>query len=350
MGCGSSAARYTVERKQLDTASPADCTQELEVDVKRIVNKDSPHSPPHTPSTDSQLSSSDWSSSHELIDDRFEESCLEQSKGNPKFEFVPGALSEEEIHGIQTFADQHLGLDESSVYFMRRKKAIAFVFVLHGRVYSMEQNYFVQHESYNDFSGGIRRPFAKISDSCLQNELNAVVLRFVEYNKIPDKAIMLIQIQTSEVDRSEEGEFRRQLSITGQGIHTDGHEKAMLVCIRRKNVTGAMNQYYADLNGKQPLCEPRILQEGDASFFTDNELYHYVSPAGPADPTEDMARTMLLMHYPAEEVLVGAPSSRNNQGARASNVKLRETHQNSCPGLIENPHVERWDALSYPKL
>lgn len=254
---------------------------------------------------------------------------------SPKFQFIPGMLSEEEIHGIQNFANQHLGIDESSAYFMRRKKAIAFVFVLHGKVYSLEQNYFVQHESYNDFSGGIRRQFAKISDSILQNELHKVVLRFAEHNGIPDKAIMLIQIQTSEVDRSEEGEFRRQLSITGQGIHTDGHEKAMLVCVRRQNVMGAMNQYYEDLDGKQPLCEPCVLQEGDASFFTDNELYHYVSPAGPAVPTEDMARTMVLMHYPAEEALTGTASPKNTRGTRRSLIKLREDGK---------------DALTYPKL
>ena len=172
-----------------------------------------------------------------------------------------------------------------------------------------------------------------------------MVSRFAKYNNIPDKAIMLIQIQTSEVDRSEEGcqdpnPKERRRSITGQGIHTDGHEKAMLACVRRKNVTGAENQYFADLDGKQPLCQPRVLQEGDISFFTDNALYHYVSPAGPAVPTEDMARTMLLMHYPAEDVLVGAANPNNDGGTRKSDVKLRE-------------HIRRGslhDALTYPKL
>jgi len=258
---------------------------------------------------------------------------------NPPFEFAPGMLGEEQLKAIRNFADEHLGLDESSAFFARRKKAIAFVFVLHGRVYSMEQSYFVQHESYNDFSGGYRRPFAKITDDVLQNELHEVVLRFVEYNKIPDKAIMLLQIQTSEVDRCEEGEMRRQQSITGQGIHTDGHEKAMLLCIQRKNVTGAMNQYYADLDGKQPLCQPCVLEEGDASFFKDNELYHYVSPAGPAEPTKDMARTMLLMHYPAEDVLVGESSPKNKRGSRRSFIKLR-THQSIDAAKCELEELE----------
>jgi len=325
MGCGSSAARYSVEHKQLGA-------QEDELaDVDSRVSTASP--------AVSLSGISDECASHELVSDKHSESCEEQGNVKPKFEFVPGALSQEEIQGIQSFADEHLGPDESSVHFMRRKKAIAFVFLLHGRVYSMEQNYFVQNEGYNDFSGGLRRPFAKISDQILQKELHAVVLRFAEYNNIPDKAIMLIQIQTSEVDKTEEGEVRRQLSITGQGIHTDGHEKAMLMCLRRKNVTGAMNQYYGDLDGKQPLCEPRVLEEGDASFFTDNELYHYVSPAGPADPTEEMARTMLLMHYPAEDVLVGASSPKNNGGTRESKVKLRESLR-----------TDEKDALSYPKL
>jgi len=342
MGCGSSAARYTVERTELDKADAGDRKHDVGLNIERVVEAPdllsvSTASPIGTPS---ESSNSDGCAGHEIVGDKCEESCVEQScaeqsDDNPKFQFIPGALSEEEIHGIQSFADQNLGIDESSVYFMRRKKAIAFVFVLHGRVYSLEQNYFVQHESYNDFSGGIRRPFAKISDEFLQKSLHAVVFRFVEYNKIPDKAIMLIQIQTSEVDRSEEGEVRRRLSITGQGIHTDGHEKAMLACVRRKNVKGAENRYFADLDGKQPLCEPRVLQEGDISFFTDNELYHYVSSAGPAVPTEDMARTMLLMHYPAEDVLVGTSSPNNNGGTRPSETKLRENVR---------------DALSYPKL
>lgn len=310
MGCGSSAvldaaAPYTVERTKLATADAGDCKQDD-------------------------------------VGGKCEESCAEQINDNPGFQFVPGALSEEEIRGIQSFADGNLGLDESSVHFMRRKKAIAFVFVLLGRVYSLEQNYFVQNESYNDFSGGIRRPFAKISDDFLQNHLHAVIFRFAEYNKIPDKAIMLIQIQTSEVDKSEEGEVRRRLSITGQGIHADGHEKAMLACVRRNNVTGAENQYFADLDGKHPLCQPRVLQEGDISFFTDNELYHYVSSAGPEDPTVDMARTMLLMHYPAEDVLVGAANPNNDGGTRKSEIKLREYERRvSRRGSLR-------DALSYP--
>merc|ERR1712086_1188006 len=304
-------------------------------------------------------SGSSISDSDEIVGGKCEESCSDQSNENPRFQFFPGALSEEEIHGIQSFADENLGLDESSVHFMRRRKAIAFVFVLHGKVYSLEQNYFVQNESYNDFSGGIRRPFAKISDDFLQKNMHAVIMRFAEYNKIPDKAIM--QIQTSECDKSEETftqveeevtQKSRRRSITGQGIHTDGHEKAMLACIRRNNVTGAENQYFADLDGNQPLCQPRILQEGDISFFTDNELYHYVSSAGPAVPTEDMARTMLLMHYPAEDVLVGVANPNNNGGTRKSDIKLRES-KSDIKLREQNTKHRRGslaDALSYPKL
>jgi len=117
----------------------------------------------HTISADPPIGTLSGSSSsgrlagHEIVGgDTCEESCAEQrNDDNPKFQFLPGALSGEEIKGIQSFADENLGLDESSVYFMRRRKAIAFVFVLLGRVYSLEQNYFVQNESYNDFSGGM---------------------------------------------------------------------------------------------------------------------------------------------------------------------------------------------------
>merc|ERR1712151_363578 len=106
---------------------------------------------------------------------------------------------------------------------------------------------------------------------------------------------MLVQIHTSEAEGSD-ADVCTPRSVTGQGIHTDG---------------------------KEPLCTPRILQEGDVSFFKDNELFHYVSPAGPEDPSEDMARTMLLIHYPAEEVLVGGISPKNDLGTRAAGVKLR---------------------------
>jgi hypothetical protein len=248
------------------------------------------------------------------------------------YRFVDGFMNTEQIAAVKDWCKDGLGDDPTSSFFISRKKAIAFVLVFDNMVFSLEQSYFNQHQDYNDFSGGFRRHYSKIPDDFIQTHLLQSILRFKEFYGVPDKGIMLIQIQQSHIDAIHQAEasgpkspLKKASSITGQGIHTDGHERAMIVCLERSNVKGALNSFFADLGGKTRLSEEKSLQEGQAVFFKDNSLFHYVSPATHEVPELPLDRTVMLMHYPAEDVLTGEKRSANNLGTRKSELKLRNS-------------------------
>jgi hypothetical protein len=246
------------------------------------------------------------------------------------FEYVPRLLDSNELQPIKEYACTSLGEDPSSKYFITRTKSIAFVLVIGDNVYPLERNYFVQNSAYNDFSGGYRRYYSTISNDLLQSSLKRSILDFASYWRIPDRSIVLIQLQCSTIDPPEASTSSEAKTyaetkndVTGQGIHTDGSDRAMLLCCERDNVRGAENSFHASLAGDKPLCPPRALAEGDALYFKDNALFHHVSDAFPADPARPMRRTMLLMHYPGDIYLDGGRNPRNALPTRAASVVLR---------------------------
>eukprot|EP00984_Skeletonema_dohrnii_P004998 scaffold1769_cov132-Skeletonema_dohrnii-CCMP3373.AAC.15 len=184
------------------------------------------------------------------------------------------------------------------------------------------QNISFRNSGYNDFSGGYKRFYKLIPEDMLKSEAKSVILQFKRYYNIPDGTIMLVQIQSSIIEPSTSLSSSRT-SVTGQGIHTDGHSQAILVCLERKNVSGAENSFFKDLNGTEQIGKGKILNEGDAVLFRDNELYHYVSPALPKDTSKLMRRSVMLVHSPADNVLDGTISKENSLGRRESFVKLR---------------------------
>ena len=114
--------------------------------------------------------------------------------------------------------------------------------------------------------------------------------------------------------------------MTGQGIHTDGADRAMLVCLHRGDkLEGAENVFHASLDGMEPLCEELPLQNREGLYFKDNSLYHTVTRAqvGKYQNLEQVSRTMMIMHAPAEIYMQGLPNPNNTLGANESDVKLR---------------------------
>ena len=81
---------------------------------------------------------------------------------------------------------------------------------------------------YNDFSGGYRRHYAKIADEFLQEHLRRPILAFAAYYGLPERGLILLQIQASEIAPGDAaaGARDRAGSVTGQGIHTDGANRA----------------------------------------------------------------------------------------------------------------------------
>ena len=178
-------------------------------------------------------------------------------------------LREEDRAGLVEFAATGLGPDPSSQSFTSRKKALAFVLRLESKLYLLDRDHFNQPVEVNDFSGGYARRFQKIPEAIIHRFLSKTIQEFCDYNAIPDREVVMLQLQESEIDDLS----KRSSSLTGQGIHTDGHYKAGIVVVKRSNVAGGATVFHSKLNGSEPL-HSTVLDEGDATFFQDNQIYH----------------------------------------------------------------------------
>ena len=245
--------------------------------------------------------------------------------GKPRFEHIQETMSEEDRQRI--LKNVVLDEDPSSKHFAQRLKAIRFATIINGRVQTFTQNYFLQDAEYNDFSGGYRRYYGLINEELFEPDapIAKVVLEFAKYYSIPEKTCILIQIQTSYFDQIPKN---HRASVAGQGIHTDGADRAMLVCLHRGElIEGAENVFHDSLDGTEELCEGMPLQNREGVYFKDNSLYHHVTRAGVRGKPKNrdqVSRTMMIMHAPAEIYLQGLPNPNNTLGTNDSFVKLRD--------------------------
>lgn len=214
-----------------------------------------------------------------------------------------------------------LGPDPSSDYFTKRTKNVAYVLCINGEWFQIRAHCFTQPKQYNDFSGGYKRCYREMPKQFLDCEATKKVLNAFKlaYN-IPDNEPVLVQVQTSHVTVENAGQC-----LTGQGIHSDGADRAMLVCLERNNIEGAENAIYADLDGRS-LIDPFILNEGHGMLWHDNQVFHDVQPAQVVNPETEGTRTVLIAHYPAIHYLKGTANANNTLGTNSveDSRRLRE--------------------------
>jgi len=256
------------------------------------------------------------------------------NRSRPSFEQFEGFIEEEHrAKLVLDVKDVVLDQDPSSKYFAERCKMIRFATVIGGKLQLFSQNYFVQDAAFNDFSGGYKRYYTLIPDHIMTGAMSNMVMKFVEYYDVPEKTVLLIQIQTTYLNPRKGS----KQSITGQGIHTDGTERVGMVCLHRGSaVRGAANQFHKSLDGTEPLCNPFVLNPGDAVFFKDDELYHCVSPGSCSSIEDDAeehnpacARTILLIASPAEDQMIGKLTKTTNRlSRRPSAISLRDLEGN----------------------
>lgn len=200
-----------------------------------------------------------------------------------------------------------LGPDPTSKTFATRAKSIGFVICFHGKWFQISQDFFNQASDYNNASGGYRRYYRQLPLDFIESPVSQRLLNnFKSLYDIPDGQLVLLQVQTSQITEENEGKC-----LTGQGIHSDGADKAMLVILKRSNVVGARSSVYTDVNGLAPIVSPTALQEGEVLFWKDNEVYHYVEPAALSEKSKIGERTVLIAHYPAMHYITGRSNPNN---------------------------------------
>lgn len=214
-----------------------------------------------------------------------------------------------------------LGSDPSSQHFTKRTKSIAYVMCIEGQWFQLRADFFSQPQQYNDFSGGYKRFYRELPAQFLGCTATQKVLStFQKTYGLPEKELMLVQVQTSHINHNTINQC-----LTGQGIHSDGADRAMLVCLQRDNVIHAESAIYHDLNGQRAVLDPFILEEGHGLLWQDNQVFHHVAPAHLADTHTDGSRTVLIAHYPAFHYLIGKTNPNNTLGTNqvSSNRRLR---------------------------
>ncbi len=233
-------------------------------------------------------------------------------------------LSQSEAHDLIASCGE-LGPDPSSKYFAERTKNIAYVICIDEQWYQIRLDYFTQPHQYNDFSGGYRRYYQEMPREFLECRATRKVLSaFKAAYSIPDKEPILVQVQKSHVTFANQDKC-----LTGQGIHSDGADRAMLACLARENIMGARNAIYADLAGDRALIDPFLLEEGHALMWHDNQVFHHVEPAQVIDPHRQGSRTVLIAHYPATHYMSGRTNPNNTLGTQLvdSSKRLREQRE-----------------------
>ncbi|NJN39508.1 MAG: 2OG-Fe dioxygenase family protein [Acaryochloridaceae cyanobacterium CSU_3_4] len=188
--------------------------------------------------------------------------------------FITPILTKHEAAELMAACGE-LGPDPSSTYFTKRAKNIAYVICLEGQWFQIRADYFIQPQEYNDFSGGYKRSYREMPKEFIDcSATQKVLFAFKSAYQIPDKEPVLVQVQTSHINANNAGQC-----LTGQGIHSDGADRAILVCLDRNNITGANNAVYGDLAGHQVILPAFQLEEGHAMLWHDDKVFHHVGPA-----------------------------------------------------------------------
>lgn len=182
-----------------------------------------------------------------------------------------------------------------------------------GKFRKLSQNFFIQPKVYNEHpkEGGNKRSYKLLSDEVVGSSPIVKLLNlYKEHFSITPGTSVLINLQTSLEERMDG-------DITEQGIHTGGVDNAMVMCLERKNVMGAVSEIFEDVEGERPLMKPTILKEGDAIMFRDNQVYHNVTSISPKNSNEGPAvRTVITIHSNANYLFDGCKNKNNNLKAR----------------------------------
>lgn len=220
--------------------------------------------------------------------------------------FIKTVLTKDQSRDI-IVASGKLGPDPSSKHFVKRYKNIAFVLCISGQWFQIHQNFFNQPNEYNDFSGGYRRYYNELPRQFVECEATQRILNeFKKTFNVPEGKLILVQVQTNTISPIDQGKC-----LTGQGIHSDGADCAMLVCLQRDNIQCARSSVYCDADGDIPVIHPKVLEAGQIMFWKDNQVYHYVEPAVLDNTTKGGSRTVLIAHYPVMYTIQGGTNENN---------------------------------------
>lgn len=131
---------------------------------------------------------------------------------------------------------------------------------------------FYQSQNYNNYNGDIYRQYNNISTNVIENQLFKYYINIFRDKIILEHAYIpeYINIHQIRVLFDEQ----QYSTVVPEGIHRDGYNIIMIICINRHNVKGGANNIYT--NDKTLLYSTTLLNS-EAIIINDNKLLHDVS-------------------------------------------------------------------------
>ena len=169
-------------------------------------------------------------------------------------------------------------LDKDLYYKTDRYRGYSMINVINiNNINNIGDAKFYQSSDLNNHNGGILRNYKNVHDDVLSNKYFKYYIQLFidkihyEYKYTP-KYLNVHQIRVIIDDNNN--------TVVPEGIHRDGFNMIMIVCISRENIKGGINEVYKDSNN---ILNSTQLNPSDAIIINDNKVLHNVTEINKLD-------------------------------------------------------------------
>ena len=169
-------------------------------------------------------------------------------------------------------------LDKDLYYKTDRYRGFSMINVINiNNIKNIGDAKFYQSSDLNNHNGGILRNYKNVKDNVLDNLYFKYYIELFK-NKIKDeykytpKYLNVHQIRVN-IDNNNN-------TVVPEGIHRDGFNMIMIICISRENIKGGTNEIYKDTNS---ILNSTELNPSDAIIINDNKVLHNVTQINQLD-------------------------------------------------------------------
>ena len=163
-------------------------------------------------------------------------------------------------------------LDKDNYYKNRRNRAYSLLKVDNiDNIKIVGDLKFYQSSNYNMYNGDLLRYYKNIDYKLItDNNFKNIISKFVNHVNLksinPCMYIHIHQIRVYVDDNVS--------NILPEGIHQDGFNMVGIVCVKRENIVGGINNIY---NDKKEFVYSKQLEEGELLIINDKNMYHDVT-------------------------------------------------------------------------
>ena len=180
-------------------------------------------------------------------------------------------------------------LDKDEYYKSDRYRAYSMISVMNiNNIINIGDAKFYQSSDLNNHNGGILRNYKNVENNVLKNlyfkhYIELFIDKIIDvYNDRP-KYLNVHQIRVNIDDNNN--------TVVPEGIHRDGFNMIMIICINRENIKGGINEIYKDKNTILTSIE---LDVGSCVIINDSNVLHNVTNINKLDVNKKSWRDVFV--------------------------------------------------------